>query len=204
MQKIVVASKNNHKIAEFQAILSPWKLDVTGLPQGVPESPEHGSSFEANAIEKAVFYSSFVNGWVLADDSGLCVDALEGRPGIFSARYAGVHGDDAANRQKLLADLREVPDAARSASFACAIAVFHRGLGEGLVVRSDVLGSILTEEHGEGGFGYDPLFYHPESGKTFSELSAEQKNRLSHRAKAVERLMAQWKGEASYASLSGE
>lgn len=195
MRKITIASKNQHKVGEFQALLAPWNVEVMGLGPEAEESPENGSSFESNALEKAVHYAAYADGWVLADDSGLCVDALGGAPGIHSARYAGSHGDDALNRQKLLSELSDVEDAHRTGAFACAIAVFHRQLGVGFVVRSDVRGVITRREMGDGGFGYDPLFYLPSVGKTFAELSPEEKNRLSHRAKAVTKMMERWKEE---------
>ncbi|QSO53270.1 RdgB/HAM1 family non-canonical purine NTP pyrophosphatase [Alicyclobacillus curvatus] len=204
MQSLVIASKNAHKIEEFKSLLSPWNIDVHGLPESVPDSPENGSTFEANAMEKAVFYASFVDDWVLADDSGLCVDALGGRPGVHSARYSGVHGDDAANRQKLLGELAGCETEERTGAFACAIAIYNRRLACGLVVRADVTGYITDTERGTGGFGYDPLFYVPSARQTFAELSPEAKNRLSHRAKAVLRLMERWKGGERNAPLCGE
>ncbi|QSO45942.1 RdgB/HAM1 family non-canonical purine NTP pyrophosphatase [Alicyclobacillus mengziensis] len=204
MQTIVIASKNTHKINEFRQLLSPWDIEVKGLPQGVPDSPENGSTFEANAMEKAVFYATYVDDWVLADDSGLCVDALEGRPGVHSARYSGVHGDDAANREKVLRELAGYPGEQRTGSFACAIAVYHKRLAYGLVVRADVPGYITDSERGTGGFGYDPLFYVPPVRKTFAELSPEDKNQWSHRAKAVLMLMERWKGGEQDAPLCGE
>ncbi|MCL6516586.1 RdgB/HAM1 family non-canonical purine NTP pyrophosphatase [Alicyclobacillus sp.] len=189
---IYVATRNPHKVDEFRALLAGVAERVEPLPDGTGECPENGVSFEANAVEKAVYYARFCPGWVLADDSGLCVDALDGAPGVRSARYAGVHGDSAANNRKLLAALADVPPADRRAQFVCAIAVWHREARRGWVVRGEVPGYIAQVPAGAGGFGYDPLFWLPELGRTFAELSAEEKNRWSHRARAVQALLAVW------------
>ncbi|WP_029420072.1 RdgB/HAM1 family non-canonical purine NTP pyrophosphatase [Alicyclobacillus macrosporangiidus] len=192
---IYIATRNPHKVEEFRQLLAPVAQDVRPLPEEAGACPENGVSFEANAVEKAVFYARYCPGWVLADDSGICVDALGGAPGVMSARYAGVHGDSAANNQKLLSALAEVPAAERTAEFVCAIAVWNHRLGRGWVVRGTVRGQVATALSGSGGFGYDPLFYVPELGKTLAELTAEEKNRWSHRARAVDALIAAWKGE---------
>jgi XTP/dITP diphosphohydrolase len=188
-QVIYIASKNVHKVAEFERMLAPLGWPVRALPDGLPASPEGGSSFAANAMEKASFYGAYCPGWVLADDSGLCVDALNGRPGVWSARYAGVPGDDAANNRKLLAELKSVPMHRRGAEFVCALALWRNDSGTGIVVTGKVRGCILEAPRGSGGFGYDPLFLVPELGRTFAEMSGEEKNRHSHRRAAVDKLL---------------
>ena len=139
---------------------------------------------------KAQTVAKALNLDALADDSGLCVDALGGAPGIFSARYSGEHGDDAANNALLLKNLEGVSD--RSARFVCALACVFPS-GEELCVRGTAEGKILTAHRGQGGFGYDPLFYFPPLGKTFGELSAEEKNKHSHRSNAIELLAKELK-----------
>ncbi|MCL6592875.1 MAG: RdgB/HAM1 family non-canonical purine NTP pyrophosphatase [Alicyclobacillus sp.] len=192
MDPIFIASHNLHKVEEFRQLLAPLQAEVRPLPAGLPTCPEDGHSFEANALEKAVFYSRWCDGWVLADDSGLCVDALQGAPGVNSARYSGVHGDDAANNQKLLQALAGTPDEQRTAVFVCALAVWSRQTQAGWVVRGAVRGRIAHAPRGSYGFGYDPLFILSATGCTMAELSAEEKQQVSHRAEAVRRLLQQW------------
>lgn len=187
MSVVYIASRNLHKVDEYRMLLDG--MSVLPLPPEVPESPETATSFEGNALEKAVFYGSHVNGWVLADDSGLCVHALDGEPGIFSARYAGVHGDDAANNTKLLSKLSGVPHSERTAEFVCSIALWNSQIGRAYVVRGTVPGRIIDKPRGMNGFGYDPLFYVEEHGATFAELPAAVKNQISHRSRAVASLM---------------
>jgi XTP/dITP diphosphohydrolase len=191
---LYIATKNAHKVDEFRRMLKELAMDVRPLPEAVPDCPEQSISFEANAVEKAAFYADHCDGWVLADDSGLCVDALGGAPGVLSARYAGVHGDSAANNAKLLRELDGLPMSEREASFVSVLALYNKRIGTGLVVRGEVRGLIAEQPRGQGGFGYDPLFYVPELGRTYAELSAEEKNRVSHRAKAVQLLIRLWRG----------
>lgn len=198
-----LASKNRHKLAEFAALLAPWEVHLQLLPPDVPDCPEQAESFEANALDKAVFYSRYCGGWVLADDSGLCVDRLGGAPGVRSARFAGVHGDDEANNRKLLDALSGMSGDSRRAQFVCALALWNGSTRQGLVATGAVAGVIAERPVGSGGFGYDPLFLLPELGRTFAELRAEEKNRYSHRARAVEALMRLWRGQAD-AHLLGE
>lgn len=193
MEAVTIASKNLHKVNEFQQMLA-GTFRVRGLDSHVPESPETGDTFEQNAFQKAQTYGRGVSGWVLADDSGLVVPALGGAPGIFSARYAGKHGDDAANRRKLLQEMQDLNDGDRIASFVCALALWNGDLHQGLVVRGEVSGRILCEERGTGGFGYDALFLLPDAGKTFAELRPEEKNINSHRAAAAAALLRVWRG----------
>ena len=184
--KIVLASGNRHKISEFQAILKKYIPDIEVLSMkevGIADDiVEDGNTFEENAMIKAKAVAK--HGYIgVGDDSGLAVNALNGAPGIYSARYAGEHGNDAANNEKLFADMKDITD--RAASFVCAIACAFPN-GEQFCVRGEARGEILYELKGEGGFGYDPLFYVEEYGKTFAELSADEKNRISHRAVASE------------------
>ena len=184
--EIVIASRNKHKISELEALLSKYiegvkllSLNDVGLFEDVEED---GASFEENAFIKAR-YAAKSGKISVGDDSGLCVNALDGAPGIFSARYAGEHGNDAANNAKLLADLEGKDD--KSASFVCAFACVMPD-GREFAVEGRANGVITHNASGNGGFGYDPLFYVPELGKTFADLAPEEKNAISHRGKAVE------------------
>ena len=189
--KIVVASHNKKKIKELNTLLGKYiegvellSLDDVGM---FDEIVEDGDSFEANAYIKA--RAAARSGYIgVGDDSGLCVDALGGAPGIFSARYAGEHGDDEANNELLLKNLEDKSD--RSAEFVCALAcVFPEGSDNAdFCVIGKARGEILVSRHGEGGFGYDPLFYFAPLGKTFAELGADEKNEISHRGEAVKLL----------------
>lgn len=187
--KIVLASRNKHKISELEALLGQYiegieilSLDDVGFTD---EIEEDGLTFEANAMIKAKAAAS--SGYIgLGDDSGLTVRALGGEPGIYSARYAGEHGNDAANNTLLLQKLRDESD--RYAEFVCAIACVYPDSREPLCVKGVCGGQILREPDGEGGFGYDPLFYYEEAGKSFARLTAEEKNKVSHRGRAVRAL----------------
>ncbi|MCI8590633.1 MAG: RdgB/HAM1 family non-canonical purine NTP pyrophosphatase [Clostridiales bacterium] len=190
---IVLASNNKHKIKEFTAILKdvfpeqaiqllcPADIGVTG------EIEENGTTFAENAMikAKACAKKNYIS---IADDSGLAVDALGGRPGIYSARYAGSHGDDAANNAKLLAELKDVPSDQRTAHYVCAIACVLPD-GKSFTVEGRASGHIADGLYGEGGFGYDPLFIADGSPLTWAQIPEEEKNRISHRAKAA-RLLA--------------
>ena len=174
------ATSNPGKLREFQ--LAAPDFDVRALPKSVPPPDETGDTFEANAIEKAVAYGQHVDGYLFADDSGLEVDALNGAPGVYSARYAGEHATDASNNALLLERLRGAEN--RSARFVCVIALVRDGT---LVktFRGAVEGRMIDEARGSGGFGYDPLFYHEPFGCTFGEATIEQKMQVSHRAQAL-------------------
>lgn len=186
--RIVLASRNKKKKAELQTLLSQYvkgieilSLDDVGI---FGEIEEDGVTFEENALIKARVAAT--SGYIgVGDDSGLEVDALGGAPGVYSARYAGEHGDDEANNDLLLKNLEDKAD--RSGRFVCCIAcVFPENYGfEPIVVRGYVEGEILRERHGEGGLGYDPLFYFPQFGKTLAEVSPEEKNTVSHRGNAI-------------------
>ena len=181
-----IATKNTHKIREFSEIfgeLGIELLSINDLESPLSDVEEDGATFSENALIKARFAAKVTGLPTLADDSGLCVDALSGEPGIYSARYAGVHGDDAANNQKLLKNLENVTD--RTAKFVCAIACVFPD-GREFTVIGECKGEIDTELRGNGGFGYDPLFVSDEKG-SFGLLSAEEKNSISHRGNAVKK-----------------
>ena len=188
--KVVLASQNKHKIAELQALLAKHipDIEVISLAEAgfSGEIVEDGETFEENAFIKARAAAS--TGYIgLGDDSGLCVRALGGAPGIYSARYAGEHGDNEANNRLLLENLRGVED--RHAEFVCVIAcAFPEKDSDGLFCRGATEGKIIDEYKGTGGFGYDPLFYYEPFGKTFAEMTPEEKNSISHRGKAIELL----------------
>lgn len=180
---IVIASKNAGKIAEFQRILSEVGISVI-TDIDFPDVAETGSTFEENAILKARAVSSFTNLPALADDSGLAVEALNGAPGIFSARYSGRHGDDAANISRLLEDLNGVLDENRRAKFVAVLALVTPD-GKELLVRGELEGKIRNQPTGTNGFGYDPIFEPENSNRTMGELSPSEKDAISHRSKAL-------------------
>lgn len=190
---IVIATRNPGKAKEFSAIFGEKGYTVKTLldyPE-LPDVEETGKTFEENARLKAETIAAILNQPVLADDSGLMVDALNGMPGIYSARFAGEPTNNASNNAKLLHELTGVPQEKRQATFHCTL-VFANPKKESLVVEGDWAGEIGTIPRGEGGFGYDPLFFVPEEGKTAAELPSEVKNKISHRGKAVAKLKEQW------------
>lgn len=187
---LVVASRNAKKKREIIEILGdlPIQLvDLSAFPQA-PEIIEDGATFADNARKKAVETARALGQWVLGEDSGLVVPALGGRPGVYSARYAGVHGDDAANNRRLLAELALLPDDRRGAYYVCTAALADPTGTVHAEVEGRCHGYIIKEYRGTGGFGYDPLFLIPEWHQTFGELSPRVKNALSHRARALEQL----------------
>lgn len=186
VRKLVLATKNRGKVAEFAAFLAPLGIHVVALSdyQGAPDVCEDGATFEENAIKKARAAAAFTREIALADDSGLEVDFLGGQPGVLSARFAGCPGDDAANNAKLLKLLEGVPWEKRTARFRCVIAIATPA-GEVYTAEGTCEGYIGFDPRGEGGFGYDPLFYVPAEGKTFAELDMATKNRISHRGHAL-------------------
>jgi XTP/dITP diphosphohydrolase len=188
-RKAVLASGNAHKLEEIQVMLKDFDYEILSLKDvGLShlEIIEDGETFEANG------------GIVLADDSGLEVDALEGAPGVYSARYAGEHGDDAANNAKLLQALEGLEYSARTARFVSVIAMVFED-GDTLIARGTIEGIITTTPAGKNGFGYDPLFYYPPFQKTMAELTMSEKNAVSHRGNALSVLRE--KLEAKYAGL---
>jgi XTP/dITP diphosphohydrolase len=190
MALLVVGSRNRKKREEILEILGDTGLtlkDLTSWPDA-PEVVEDGATFEANARKKAVELSRRLGHWVLGEDSGLVVPALNGRPGVYSARYAGKQGDDEANNNRLLAELAPLPEDSRAAYYVCTAALADPQGEVQAVVEGRCHGVILRERRGTGGFGYDPLFLIPEYHHTFGELSARVKHALSHRARALEQL----------------
>lgn len=196
--RLVVATTNPGKIRELARALTDSGLDVCGLEAlGVqPEVEEHGATFEANARIKAEAYSTHTDLPVIADDSGLQVDALAGAPGVHSARYGGAELDDAGRNRVLLAALEGVPEARRTARFVCVLAVALAGRTLA-TFEGRVEGRVAPAGRGVGGFGYDPVFFHEPSGCTFGELTAEQKARVSHRGQAIAALTSALRGEDS-------
>ena len=186
--KLVLASNNFGKLRELRTLLGD-RYDVRSMREmGVTEDIEEtGETFEENALIKARAVSGICHCAALADDSGLIVDALGGRPGVYSARYSGVHGDDEANNQLLLKELENVPEP-RTARYGCAVALCRPGKPD-LVTYGACEGEILRAYRGEGGFGYDPLFLSTDPGVTFAEADIEDKNRVSHRARAIQKLI---------------
>ena len=188
--KIVVATTNRHKVWEIYLVLKDLKIDLVSLETlsniSLPVEDQH--SFKGNALKKARAVAKQTGMAVLADDSGLEVDALSGRPGIYSARYAGENATDEENNQRLLKELTGVPHKKRRAHYTCVIALILPS-GEEKTFRGRCDGIITTEKRGVGGFGYDPLFYLPRFKKTMAEISVERKNKISHRGRALTRLM---------------
>jgi XTP/dITP diphosphohydrolase len=187
---LVVGTRNPKKRAEIFEILGDLGLEIADLSRwpDAPEVIENGTTFEANARKKAVELATALHQWVLGEDSGLVVPGLNGRPGVYSARYAGKQGDDAANNARLLAELAPLPEDCRAAYYVCSVALADP---EGVVqacVEGRCHGEIVRELRGNGGFGYDPLFVIPEYHRTFGDLSARVKHAISHRARALAQL----------------
>ena len=186
---LIIATGNAHKVEEFELLLKGLDFDVVSAKAcgGMPEVDENGSTFAANAQLKAEALRKLApaDAWVMADDSGLEVDALDGAPGIYSARYAGADASDQDNVVKLLDALKGVPKAKRTARFRCVLCVIDH---EGYITHYDgsCEGRIDTEVHGDGGFGYDPIFIPDGYSENFAQLGDEVKGQLSHRGKAVE------------------
>ena len=187
---IVVGTRNPKKREEILDILQGLDIRLSDLTQwpDAPEVVEDGDTFEANARKKATELAKSLHHWVLGEDSGLVVPALNGRPGVYSARYAGKQGDDEANNRRLLAELAPLPDDRRGAYYVCTAALADPEGNVQAVVEGRCLGVIVRAPRGSGGFGYDPLFEIPEYHKTFGELSAVVKHALSHRGRALAKL----------------
>ncbi len=187
---LYLASSNLGKRREFHLAAAPWGYEVRILPgfDRIPPCIEDGTTFEENARKKALYYSASTSAMVFADDSGIRVDALGGDPGVLSARFAGPHATDAENNMRLLHELARRPGASRSAQYVCVIALAARrqllGVFEGMVA-----GVIMDLPRGSGGFGYDPYFYYPPAGKTFAELTPDEKFEVSHRGVAFRKLL---------------
>ena len=190
--KVILASKNPHKLTELSAILSQHGFEIAleseyGLDIDVDET---GTTFEENSLLKAEAVMKASGLPVLADDSGLMVDALNGAPGVYSARY-GHKSSDGERTEFLLENMQDVPDEKRTAKFVCVITCLWPD-GRKIVARGECPGVITREVHGENGFGYDPVFYLPELGMTYAELLSEQKNAISHRARALQEFCRQY------------
>lgn len=194
--KIVLATHNRGKIREFQKAFSEigWEAVPIADVADVPDPDETGTTFEENALQKAHYYAKAVQMPVLSDDSGIIADVLGDRPGIYSARYAGHHGDDEANNQKLIHDLAPYTGEARKGRYVCVVALVWPN-GKELTAKGECEGIIRDFYKGNGGFGYDPLFYLPSYGKTMAELPMEEKNKISHRGRALRNLLQKLKDE---------
>lgn len=187
---LVVATRNQNKVREFREILADMHFEIRSLADfgPLPEAVEDGVTFEENAYKKALHTAKILGLPALADDSGLVVEALGGAPGVYSARYAGEGASDDENCRKLLREIAGKED--RRAAFHCALSIAVPS-GPALTYEGRCEGLIIDEKRGDNGFGYDPLFLFPESGKTFAELPSDEKNRVSHRGKALAELKAE-------------
>jgi XTP/dITP diphosphohydrolase len=187
---LVLATRNEGKLRELARILADEALDLIGLDAfpGGPDVPETGATFEENALLKARAIAGHTGLPSVADDSGLCVDALNGMPGVLSARWSGKHGDDKANLDLVLAQVADVPDARRGAHFACAAALVVPSSATEYVVTGRVDGRLIREPRGSGGFGYDPIFVPDGLDVTTAEMPAEEKDAISHRGRAFRAL----------------
>jgi len=187
--ELLIATTNQGKVAEIRHALEGLGLKLLSLADfpNPPSVAEDAETFEGNARKKARHYAQWSGKATLADDSGLVVDALGGRPGVHSSRYAGEKATDEDNRQKLLHELKDVPEEKRGAAFVCCLALATPE-GREIVVEGRCEGRITLAPKGENGFGYDPLFFYPPLGRTTAELSLEEKHTISHRGRALERL----------------
>lgn len=191
LRTLVLGTNNKHKAEEIAPLLEDTGVTVRAAGEfGSFDPDETGRTLEENAIVKAQAAMELSKEWSIADDTGLEVDALGGRPGIYAARYAGEHCSFDDNINKLLGELKNVPDEKRTAHFVCVIALCRPGL-EPMTFRASCGGRILQARRGTQGFGYDPVFFVSETGKTFAELSLEEKNRVSHRSRAVKMLKSE-------------
>ncbi len=186
MIRVVIGSRNKKKLKEMVALLGDLNLEFTDLTPypDAPEVEETAETFVGNATLKATQLAPVLGAWVIGEDSGLCVPALGGAPGVYSARYAGAHGDDQANNDKLLREMAHLEGDARAAYYVSTAVLADPAGNVVASVEGRCHGVIVTERRGAGGFGYDPLFLVPEYGQTFGELPPEVKQRMSHRAKA--------------------
>lgn len=189
-KRVVLATRNQGKVKEFNKLFAVLGWEGISLAEfeGVPEVVEDGDTFEANALKKAITISTYLNLPAVGDDSGLEVDALNGRPGVYSARYAGEHATDEENWRKLLQEMADVPDEKRTARFRCTLAFVEPGQ-EPVIATGSCEGLIAREPAGTNGFGYDPVFSLPDLNKMMAQLLPEEKNQLSHRAKAMGNLL---------------
>lgn len=197
---LVIATRNPGKTAEIREILKGHPVTIRNLSDfgPIPEATEDGATFEENAYKKASFAARVLGFPALADDSGLVVDALDGAPGVHSARFAGPDADDRERSRLLLEKLQNTDD--RSAAFECVISI-ALPTGQALTYEGRCEGVITTEPRGQSGFGYDPVFYYPPAGKTFAQMTPEEKNRVSHRGIALEALKNEFEKVLRWISL---
>ena len=189
--KIFLATKNIGKINEFKKLVENKNMEVLSIldSEDIPEVEENGNTFEENSQKKAVEIAKYLNMVTISDDSGLCVDYLDGAPGIYSARYSGEDATDEKNIDKLLADLKQAEN--REAKFVSVVSV-GKPNGEVYSFRGEATGKILSERRGTNGFGYDPVFLSDDLGKSFGESNSDEKKSVSHRARAFEKLMSEF------------
>lgn len=194
-QKLVLATSNQGKVKEMADVLAEFGFEVIAQSEfGITSPEETGLTFIENALIKARYASKMTGLPAIADDSGLSVNALNGAPGLYSARYAGIEGDDVANRLKLLQELAATPESERQAKFvSCIVMLQHETDPTPKIALGECFGTILYEEHGENGFGYDSLFFYPPKNCTFAELETAEKKKISHRAIALQSLKQQLK-----------
>ncbi|WMJ79575.1 XTP/dITP diphosphatase [Clostridium sp. MB40-C1] len=195
MKKLIVASNNEHKIMEIREILRDFPIEIVSLKEAgiYIDIDETGSTFMENAhIKASEIYNKVKDCMVMADDSGLMVEALGGEPGVYSARYSGEHGNDKKNNDKLLRKLKGMNVEEKKAKFVCAVELIFDN-NNVINVQGEVLGYIIEEERGKDGFGYDPIFYVPQLKKTFAEMTSQEKNSISHRGKALKILQEKLK-----------
>jgi len=185
--ELIIATGNKHKVEEIKDVLRDLGVKIVPMADmpSFPKTVEDGATLEENAAKKAREAALFYNKWALSDDTGLEVDFLNGAPGVYSARFAGEHCSYEDNNKKLLSLLKDVPPEKRTAKFACVIAISNPK-GECSFARGEIYGIITDKISGSNGFGYDPVFFVPQENKTFAELSSEEKNKISHRAKALQ------------------
>lgn len=190
MKEMLLATTNPNKVKEIQAILKDTDWEIYSLADfpSLTQPSEDGETFQENALQKAVLVAAQSEMITLADDSGLSVDALNGAPGVHSARYAGENKDDKANLEKLLKEMEGIPMEKRQARFTCSIAISFPEDDRYFITEETCEGIIAESPVGENGFGYDPIFFIPEMGKTMAQLTDEEKNKISHRGKAIRRL----------------
>jgi XTP/dITP diphosphohydrolase len=193
---LILASRNRKKLREIAELLTGLNLELVSAADfpAAPEVEETGRTFAENAALKAGTVAAATGHWTIADDSGLAVDVLDGAPGVYSARYAGPQSDDRQNNEKLLAQIRDVPDERRGAQFVCCLALADPAGTIRVQVEGRCRGQLLHEPRGQSGFGYDPLFWIREYRKTFAELTLTAKSVLSHRARAFEKLIPRLAG----------
>ena len=199
MSRIIAATQNKHKIREIEAITKKFGMDIVSRDEaGIEkvEVVEDGTTFEENSYKKAYEIMKLCGEVTIADDSGIVVDCIGGAPGVYSARFAGVDGDDKANNRKLMEMIKDVPFEERTARFVSVITMVYPD-GDTIVARGEVEGHVIPEERGENGFGYDPMFIPLGYGITFGQFDPEEKNKISHRANALVSLQRQLEERAA-------